>query len=111
MGLGDSAPHLQSYTFDAIFGMSRTGNMQISPTIRPENTAYTCVSASRLAGKLVLLNAFDSKETPSHRVGVMPCYCDRGTTPLVAANGIVLAAIGAAITQNETCVHLAEVRG
>ena len=72
--------------------------------------ASFCVLASRLAGKLVVPNAFDSKETPSHRVGMMPCYCDRGTAPRKhGAIGIVLAAIGAAITRWRLRVHQAGI--
>ncbi len=84
--------------------------MNLSPTIRAENSAYSCVSATALGGKLVVPNAFDSKETPSHRVGVTPCYCDKGDTPQVAVI-VSLAAIGAAIGGSESPSHLAGITG
>lgn len=71
--------------FDATLEGSSQQFMANSPIIRSEAIAQTCVSTSALGGKLVVLNAFDSKETPSHRVGIMPCYCDQGTTPQDAA--------------------------
>lgn len=76
--------------------------MHISSTIREKSKAYTCVSPSALGGKLVVPNAFDSKETPSHRVGVTPCYCDKGDTLHRHAAQTSLAAIGAATLRRDT---------
>lgn len=79
-----------------------TQHIGVSPS------AIQCVSASRLAGKLAEPNAFDSKETPSHRIGVTPCYCDKGDTPHVAVI-VSLAAIGAAIGGSRSPSHLAGI--
>ena len=82
--------------------------MMTSTTIRQENSLHSRVSTSLLEGKLVLSNAFDSKETPTQGVWVMPSNRVEGTTPQVAVK-VVLAAIGAAITLGRPFVHLARV--
>lgn len=90
--------------------MPRFDPMRTSPPkYRHDNQIASVRLAPALGGKLVVSNAFDPKGTPSHRVGIMPCYCDRGTTPQDAAKGIVLAAIGAAITYWRQLVHLAGI--